>query len=101
MTMDATGGAKLWASHRARIEHGDGLTPEFLLRAKRMGIIVVENPTHFTLRELFLKRFGPERTGQMQFRLGRRHSPGAWVRWPQQSLPQRNARFHLSRKAEG
>jgi hypothetical protein len=35
-------------------------------RAKQMGVIVVENPTHFTLRELFLKRFGPERTGQMQ-----------------------------------
>jgi predicted amidohydrolase YtcJ len=64
--MDATGGAKFWASRRVRIEHGDGLMPEFVLRAKQMGVIVVENPTHFTLRELFLKRFGPERTGQMQ-----------------------------------
>ena len=64
--MDATGGAKFWASRRVRIEHGDGLMPELVLRAKQMGVIVVENPTHFTLRELFLKRFGPERTEQMQ-----------------------------------
>jgi hypothetical protein len=31
-----------------------------------LGLIVVENPTHFTLRELFVKRFGVGRTDQMQ-----------------------------------
>jgi len=29
-------------------------------------VIVIVNPTHFTLRELFLKRFGADRTNQMQ-----------------------------------
>src|ERR1700675_4312274 len=35
-------------------------------RVKGMGLIVVENPTHLTLRELFVRRFGVERTDQMQ-----------------------------------
>jgi predicted amidohydrolase YtcJ len=33
---------------------------------KRMGLIVVENPTHLALRELFFKRFGVERADQIQ-----------------------------------
>jgi hypothetical protein len=31
-----------------------------------MGLIVVENPTHLALRELFFKRFGVERADQIQ-----------------------------------
>jgi predicted amidohydrolase YtcJ len=64
--MDATGGPKVWASKRVRIEHGDGIMPELMARVKGMGLIVVENPTHLTLRELFVRRFGMERTDQMQ-----------------------------------
>jgi predicted amidohydrolase YtcJ len=64
--MDATGGPKVWAGKRVRIEHGDGIMPELIGRVKRMGLIVVENPTHLTLRELFVKRFGVERADQMQ-----------------------------------
>ena len=40
--------------------------PELIARVKRMGLIVVENPTHLALRELFVKRFGVERADQMQ-----------------------------------
>jgi predicted amidohydrolase YtcJ len=64
--MDATGGPKVWASKRVRIEHGDGIMPELIARVKGMGLIVVENPTHLALRELFVRRFGVERTDQMQ-----------------------------------
>jgi predicted amidohydrolase YtcJ len=64
--MDATGGAKTWSDRRVRIEHGDGIMPDLIGRVKRMGLIVVENPTHLGLRELFVKRFGVERADQMQ-----------------------------------
>jgi hypothetical protein len=64
--MDATGGAKVWADRRVRVEHGDGIMPDLIPRVKELGLIVVENPTHFALRELFVKRFGVERADQMQ-----------------------------------
>jgi predicted amidohydrolase YtcJ len=64
--MDATGGKAVWSVRRVRIEHGDGIMPDLVPRTKGLGVIVVVNPTHFTLRELFLKRFGAERTNQMQ-----------------------------------
>jgi predicted amidohydrolase YtcJ len=64
--MDATGGPKTWSDRRVRIEHGDGIMPDLIARVKRMGLIVVENPTHFALRELFVRRFGVERTDEMQ-----------------------------------
>jgi predicted amidohydrolase YtcJ len=60
--MDATGGEKMWAKKRVRLEHGDGLMPDLVPRAKRLGIIVVQNPTHFTLGDLFVKRFGDKRS---------------------------------------
>lgn len=60
--MDATGGEKAWAQRRVRLEHGDGLMPDLVPRAKRLGVIVVQNPTHFTLGELFVKRFGDKRS---------------------------------------
>ncbi len=64
--MDATGGAATWSQRRPRIEHGDGLMPDLIPRAKNLGVIVVENPTHFTLGELLLRRYGPERTAVFQ-----------------------------------
>jgi hypothetical protein len=64
--MDATGGKAVWSARRVRVEHGDGIMPDLVARAKEMGVIVVVNPTHFTLRELFLKRYGLARTNQMQ-----------------------------------
>jgi predicted amidohydrolase YtcJ len=64
--MDATGGEKVWSQRRVRFEHGDGLLPDLVPRAKRLGIIVVQNPTHFTLPELFHERFGEKRAQQLQ-----------------------------------
>ncbi|HYL09229.1 MAG TPA: amidohydrolase [Candidatus Acidoferrales bacterium] len=63
--MDATGGKNVWSKRRVRIEHGDGLMPDLVARAKELGVIVVQNPTHFTIGELLLKRYGPERAAQM------------------------------------
>jgi predicted amidohydrolase YtcJ len=60
--MEATGGEKVWAQRRVRLEHGDGLMPDLVPSAKRLGVIVVQNPTHFTLGELFVKRFGDKRS---------------------------------------
>jgi predicted amidohydrolase YtcJ len=44
--MQSAGGAQIWAKQRVRFEHGDGLTPDLIPRAKEMGIVVVQNPTH-------------------------------------------------------
>ena len=63
--MEATGGQAVWSKRRVRIEHGDGLMPDLIPRAKQLGVIAVENPTHLALRELMLKRYGQERTDQM------------------------------------
>jgi predicted amidohydrolase YtcJ len=63
--MEATGGEKVWSSRRVRIEHGDGLMLDLLPRAKRLGVMVVRNPNLSTLGELFMKRFGKERTQKL------------------------------------
>lgn len=64
--MEETGGAQAWAKQRLRIEHGDGLMPDLIPRAERLGLIVVQNPMHFTFGELFLRRLGPERLAVFQ-----------------------------------
>jgi predicted amidohydrolase YtcJ len=64
--MDATGGKEVWSNRRVRIEHGDGIAPDLVAQARELGVVVVPNPTHLALRELMLKRFGPERVNQWQ-----------------------------------
>jgi predicted amidohydrolase YtcJ len=64
--MNATGGKSVWSKRRVRIEHGDGITPDLVARARELGVVVVQNPTHLALRDLMLKRFGPERVNQLQ-----------------------------------
>jgi len=44
--MEDAGGEKVWARRRVRFEHGDGLVPELIPVVEKMGIIVVQNPTH-------------------------------------------------------
>ena len=39
--------ASAWHAKRVRIEHGDGIRADTLARAASMGLIVVQNPTHF------------------------------------------------------
>jgi hypothetical protein len=51
----ASGGSAVWAGKRVRFEHGDGLFQELVPQAKELGIIVVQNPSHF------MAGFGAER----------------------------------------
>ena len=37
----------VWRGKRVRIEHGDGIRPDTLARVAELGLVVVENPTHF------------------------------------------------------
>ncbi len=52
-----------WKRRRVRIEHADALSGDLIDRAKRLGIVVVQNPTHFSFVEMFYARWSP----QMQF----------------------------------
>lgn len=53
----ATGGPQTWGPRRTRIEHGDLLFPWDFARARALGVVVVQNPTHFTLAPVFAQRF--------------------------------------------
>ena len=64
--MEATGGKAVWEKRRVRIEHGDGVMPDLVSRTKDLGVVVVENPTHVTIRELLVKRYGVQRADEMQ-----------------------------------
>jgi predicted amidohydrolase YtcJ len=44
--LEQTGGAPVWAKERVRIEHGPGLLPDLLDDARRLGVVVVQNPIH-------------------------------------------------------
>jgi predicted amidohydrolase YtcJ len=57
--MDATGGEKVWANRRLRIEHGDGLMDDLIPGAKKLGVVVAENPMYLGVP---LKQLGPHRT---------------------------------------
>jgi predicted amidohydrolase YtcJ len=64
--MEASGGHAVWASRRVRIEHGDGLTPDLFARVRALGVVVVQNPIHFTFPELFARRLGKDRAKTFQ-----------------------------------
>jgi predicted amidohydrolase YtcJ len=49
-----------WKSLRWRIEHGDGLTTDFFAEAKKLGVIVVQNPTHLATPEMDYSRYSPQ-----------------------------------------
>jgi predicted amidohydrolase YtcJ len=53
--------AESWPAKRLRIEHGDGLESDLVARARTLGIVVVQNPTHFADAELFARRWGTGR----------------------------------------
>ena len=38
------------------------MSPDLIARVKAMGMVVVQNPTHFTFPEIFLARYGQEGT---------------------------------------
>ena len=49
-----------WRTKRVRIEHGDGVIADLIPRAKKLGVVVVQNPSHFVDAELFRQRWGPD-----------------------------------------
>jgi predicted amidohydrolase YtcJ len=64
--MDATGGPRKWAGKRVRIEHGCGLAPDLLARARALGVLVVLDPVHLDFGVALEKRWGPVRTRQFE-----------------------------------
>jgi predicted amidohydrolase YtcJ len=54
-------GSPGWSERRVRLEHGDGVFPDLGPRVQRFGLGVVQNPSHFMLPDLILKRYGAER----------------------------------------
>ncbi|MDQ3487262.1 MAG: amidohydrolase [Acidobacteriota bacterium] len=60
--LESTGGEK-WAPLRPRLEHGDMLERAHFDRAKRLGIVLVQNPAHFMTAPLMQVRLG-ERTAR-------------------------------------
>ncbi|MBA2303464.1 MAG: amidohydrolase family protein [Acidobacteria bacterium] len=55
--LEATGGEK-WAPLRPRIEHGDMFESAHVERARRMGVVLVQNPSHFMLASVMRSRLG-------------------------------------------
>ncbi len=47
-----------WKTRRVRVEHGDGLLPDLIPRARDLGVIVVQNPSHFVFKDIFVARYG-------------------------------------------
>jgi predicted amidohydrolase YtcJ len=56
--MEAEASRINWEPRRVRIEHGDGLLPDLITRARDLGVIVVQNPSHFAFDDVFKARYG-------------------------------------------
>jgi predicted amidohydrolase YtcJ len=59
--LEASGGER-WQAHRPRIEHPDMLDRAQFDRARRLRVVVVQNPSHIMNPGLANARFGPDRT---------------------------------------
>lgn len=55
--LEATGGEQ-WAPLRPRLEHGDMLEPAQFERARRFGVVLVQNPAHFMIASIMQARLG-------------------------------------------
>ena len=64
--MIAAGSPLRWQSRRLRIEHGDGLIGELVDVARKLGIVVVQNPTHFGIDATIKSRLGAARAATLQ-----------------------------------
>jgi predicted amidohydrolase YtcJ len=51
-------GAEKWQPLRPRLEHGDMLEPGLFARAKRIGVVLVQNPSHLMLPKIMQQRLG-------------------------------------------
>jgi predicted amidohydrolase YtcJ len=63
--MESVGAPADWPGRRLRFEHGDALTADLIPRAKALGVVVVQNPSHLMVGDLTVRRLGPERAGQV------------------------------------
>jgi hypothetical protein len=57
-----------WPARRVRIEHGDGMRPDLVPDARELGVVVVQNPSHLSLVDLFERRHGGARAGMLPLR---------------------------------
>ncbi|MBB4635380.1 amidohydrolase [Longimicrobium terrae] len=59
----------VWRQLRVRIEHGDWLSGELLPVARRLGVVLVQNPTHLALDpDMLQARFGGAPAGLLPLR---------------------------------
>ena len=58
LTALESSGGEAWRPLRPRIEHGDMLEPAHFERAKRLGVTIVQNPSHFMLPAVMAPRLG-------------------------------------------
>lgn len=65
-TMEAVAPDSVWRRLRPRIEHGEGLAPDLFDAALRLGVVLVQNPSHFTLGPMVPARMGPDRVASYQ-----------------------------------
>lgn len=63
--MEELAPAANWRHRRTRIEHGDMITPEDVERVRDLGVVMVQNPTHLALPDLF-QRYTPQVTANAQ-----------------------------------
>jgi predicted amidohydrolase YtcJ len=56
--LEQTGGDR-WQALRPRLEHGDLLGPSHFARARRFGVVLVQNPSHFMIPAIAGARLGP------------------------------------------
>jgi predicted amidohydrolase YtcJ len=70
--MEALAPTERWRPKRLRIEHGEGLEPDLIPRAEKLGVIVVQNPLHLEPlpaeagREMMESRMGRQRMATNQ-----------------------------------
>ena len=65
-SMERLAPAEPWQRLRVRIEHGEFLTRPRFQRAKRLGVINVQNPSHLTILDSMVARFGAERAATVE-----------------------------------
>jgi predicted amidohydrolase YtcJ len=59
-------GGQAWQSLRPRIEHGDLLQPDQFARARRFGVVIVQNPSHLMIPTIMQARVGEGRSARAQ-----------------------------------
>jgi predicted amidohydrolase YtcJ len=64
--LEQAGRAETWRAKRPRLEHGDLLMPDLIPRAKALGLVVVQNPSHLMIRDDILARLGADRARVVQ-----------------------------------